>query len=199
MASAMNERRPLKNNLPLAALLFVVLGLTTIGLMVAKGRPDIGTDFAASALLFGVSVLNVTLLIVVLFVLVRNLVRAFLDSRRGVVGARLRLRLVLIFLLMGLLPSVILIFVGASLIRDSSSRWLSFDAAGLADGARAVSTRVEEERVRATRALASSAASELGRRRLVDPAAPLASQGLGLPSDTDIVVILNPKDEAEAI
>ena len=199
MTSAMNERRPLKNNLPLAALLFVILGLTTIGLMMAKGRQDIGTDFAASALLFGVSVINVTLLIVVLFVLVRNLVRAFLDSRRGVVGARLRLRLVLIFLLMGLLPSVILIFVGASLIRDSSSRWLSFDAAGLADGARAVSTRVEEERVRATRALASSAASELGRRRLVDPGAPLASQGLGLPSDTDVVVILNAKDEPEAI
>ncbi len=196
----MIERPPLKNNLPLAAVLFVVLAITSIVLMVAAKRsPDIGTDFAASALLFALSVINLTLILVVLFVLVRNLVRAFLDSRRGVVGARLRLRLVLALLVMGLLPALILIGVGGSLIQDSSSRWLSFDAAGVAGAAQAVAVRVEEERVRAVRALTSSAASELGRRRLKDPTAPLASQGLGLPVDTDLLIVLNAKDEAEAI
>ncbi len=196
----MMERPPLKNNLPLWAVLFVVLAITSIGLLwVAKESPDITTDFAASALLFGLSVVNLTLLLVVLFVLVRNLVRAFLDSRRGVVGARLRLRLVLTLLVMALLPALILIGVGGSLIRDSSSRWLSFDAAGVAGAARAVALRVEEERVRAVRALASSAASELSRRRLKDPRAPLASEGPGLPIDTDLFILLNGKDQAEAV
>ena len=195
----MIERPPLKNNLPLAAFLFVVLGVTSIALSVVARSATIGTDFAASALLFALSVINLTLLLVVLFVLVRNLVRAFLDFRRGVVGARLRLRLVLALLVMGLLPAVILIGVGGSLLRDSSSRWLSFDAAGLAGAAKAVVLRVEEERVRAVRALASSAAAELGRRRLKDPEAPLASQGLGLPTDTDLLIILNAKDETEAV
>ena len=195
----MIERRPLKNNLPLSAVLFVILAITSIGLMVvAKRSPDIGTDFLASALLFGLSVINLTLLLVVLFVLGRNLVRALLDSRRGVVGARLRLRLVLALLVMGMLPSIVLIGVGGSLIQDSTSRWLSFDAAGVAGAARAVSVRVEEERVRAVRALASSAASELSRRRLKDPKAPLASQGLGLPVDTDLLLVVNAKDEIEA-
>ena len=195
----MIERPPLKNNLPLSAVLFVILAITSIGLMVvAKRSPEIGTDFLASALLFALSVINLTLLLVVLFVLIRNLVRAFLDSRRGVVGARLRLRLVLALLVMGLLPALILIGVGGSLIQDSSSRWLSFDAAGVAGAARAVAVRVEEERVRAVRGLASSAASELSRRRLKDPKAPLASQGLGLPVDTDLLLVLNAKDEIEA-
>ena len=195
----MIERPPLKNNLPLAAVLFVILAITSVGLMVvAKQSPDIGTDFAASVLLFALSVVNLTLLLVVLFVLVRNLVRAFLDSRRGVVGARLRLRLVLALLVMGLLPCIILIGVGGSLIRDSSSRWLSFDAAGMAGAARAVAVRVEDERVRAARALASSAASELSRRHVRDPKAPLASQGLGLPVDTDLLLVLNAKNEIEA-
>ncbi|MEO5762176.1 MAG: ATP-binding protein [Vicinamibacteria bacterium] len=195
----MIERPPLKNNLPLAAVLFVVLAITSIGLMVlAKRSPEIGTDFAASALLFGLSVVNLTLLLVVMFVLVRNLVRAFLDSRRGVVGARLRLRLVLALLVMGLLPALVLIGVGASLINDSTSRWLSFDAAGVAGAARTVALRVEDERLRAVRALASAASSELGRRRLKDPEAPLASQGLGLPVDTDLLLILNAKNEIEA-
>ena len=195
----MIERPPLKNNLPLAAVLFVILAISSIGLMVvAKRSPDIGTDFAASVLLFALSVVNLTLLLVVLFVLVRNLVRAFLDSRRGVVGSRLRLRLVLALLVMGLLPSLILIGVGGSLIRDSSSRWLSFDAAGMAGAARAVAGRVEDERVRAARALAASAAAELSRRHLKDPKSPLASQGLGLPVDTDVLLVLNPKNEIEA-
>lgn len=195
----MIERPPLKNNLPLAAVLFVILAITSVGLMwAARQSPDIGADFAASALLFALSVVNLTLLLVVLFVLVRNLVRAFLDSRRGVVGARLRLRLVLALLVMGLLPALILIGVGGSLIHDSSSRWLSFDAAGMAGAARAVAVRVEDERVRSARALASSAASELSRRHLKDPRAPLASQGLGLPVDTDLLLVLNAKNEIQA-
>jgi two-component system, NtrC family, nitrogen regulation sensor histidine kinase NtrY len=196
----MIERPPLKNNLPLATGLFVILAITAIGLtVVARRNPDLGSDFAASVLLFALSVVNLTLLLVVLFVLVRNLVRAFLDSRRGVVGARLRLRLVLALLVMGMIPSIVLIGVGGSLLRDSSSRWLSFDAGGMASAARAVALRLEEERVRSVRALASSAASELARRRLKDPDAPLASQGLGLPNDSDLLIILNARDETEAI
>ena len=77
----MTERTPLKNNLPLAAVLFVILVITSIGLgVVARRSPAIDTDFAAAALLFGLSVINLTLLFVVLFVLVRNLVRAFLED-----------------------------------------------------------------------------------------------------------------------
>ncbi len=196
----MIERPPLKNNLPLATVLFVILVITGIGLSVVASRnPNIGTDFAASVLLFALSVVNLTLLLVVLFVLVRNLVRVFLDSRRGVVGARLRLRLVLALLVMGLIPSIVLIGVGGSLLRDSSSRWLSFDASGMAGAAKAVALRLEEERLRSVRALASSAASELGRRRLKEPDAPLASQGLGLPNDSDLLIILNARDEIEAV
>ena len=196
----MIERPPLKNNLPLAAVLFVILVITGIGLsVVARRNPNIGTDFAASVLLFALSVVNLTLLLVVLFVLIRNLVRVFLDSRRGVVGARLRLRLVLALLVMGLIPSIVLIGVGGSLLRDSSSRWLSFDASGMAGAAKAVALRLEEERLRSVRALASSAAAELGRRRLKEPDAPLASQGLGLPNDNDLLIILNARDEIEAV
>ncbi len=196
----MIERPPLKNNLPLATVLFVILVITGIGLsVVARRNPNIGTDFAASVLLFALSVVNLTLLLVVLFVLIRNLVRVFLDSRRGVVGARLRLRLVLALLVMGLIPSIVLIGVGGSLLRDSSSRWLSFDASGMAGAAKAVALRLEEERLRSVRALASSAAAELGRRRLKEPDAPLASQGLGLPNDSDLLIILNARDEVEAV
>ncbi len=195
----MTERPPLKNNLPLAAVLFVILVITSIGLgVVARRSPAIDTDFAAAALLFGLSVINLTLLFVVLFVLVRNLVRAFLDSRRGVVGARLRLRLVLALLVMGLLPAVVLTGVGGSLLRDSSTRWLTFDAAGMAGVARSVALRVEDERVRAARAFASAAAAELGRRRLQDPGASLASQGLGLPINADLLLILNARDQVVA-
>lgn len=195
----MIERPPLKNNLPLAAALFVILILTSIGLTImARRSPAIDTDFAAAALLFGLSVINLTLLFVVLFVLIRNLVRAFLDSRRGVVGARLRLRLVLALLVMGLLPAMVLIGVGGSLLRDSATRWLTFDAAGMAGAARSVALRMEDERVRAVRAFATAAASELGRRRLQSPSSPLASQSLGLPMDTNLLIIVDARNRPVA-
>lgn len=192
----MKERPPLKNNLPLAAVLFLALATSAAWLLRMRTRsPGPNSDFAASVLLFALSVTNLTLVLVALFVLVRNLVRAFLDSRRGVVGAALRLRLVLTLLVMSLLPALVLIGVGGSLVRDSSSRWLSFDAAGVAGAARAVAVRIEEERVRAVRALASTAASEFARIRLKDPKRPWTSQDLGLPINADLIVIVNARDE----
>ncbi len=63
--------------------------------------------FATSALLFGLTVINFSLLLVLVFVLGRNLVRMLMEWRRGVFGARLRVQLLLVFLLMAVAPSVL--------------------------------------------------------------------------------------------
>ena len=65
-------------------------------LLLRKSR-DFQPTFLASALLFGLTVLNLSLLLVLLFVLGRNLVRILMEWRRGVFGARLRVQLLLVF------------------------------------------------------------------------------------------------------
>ena len=85
-------------------------------LLLRKSR-DFQPTFLASALLFGLTVLNLSLLLVLLFVLVRNLVRMLMEWRRGVFGARFRVQLLLVFLLMAIAPSMLILLVGSDLIR----------------------------------------------------------------------------------
>src|SRR5579862_1411364 len=85
-------------------------------------------DFLASVLLYGLTVSNLTLLLILVFVLGRNLVRALMERRRKILGARFRMRLVLVFLLMALAPSVLIVLVGSDLIRQTVDRWFNVDA-----------------------------------------------------------------------
>src|SRR6185503_7451128 len=103
----MPTRPPFRNNARLVLLctagaLFLLFG---VQLLVRKSR-DFSPDFLASVLLYGLTVLNIGLLVVLVLVLGRNLVRMVMERRRKVLGARLRMRLLLVFLLMAVGPSV---------------------------------------------------------------------------------------------
>ena len=96
-------------------------------LLLRKSR-DFQPDFLASALLYGLTVLNFSLLLVLVFVLGRNLVRMLMEWRRGVFGARLRVQLLLVFLLMAIAPSLLILLVGSDLLRQTVDRWFNVDA-----------------------------------------------------------------------
>jgi two-component system nitrogen regulation sensor histidine kinase NtrY len=96
-------------------------------LLLRKSR-DFQPDYLASVLLFGLTVLNLSILLVLVFVLGRNLVRMLVEWRRGVFGARLRVQLLLVFLLMAVAPSMLILLVGSDLIRQTVDRWFNVDA-----------------------------------------------------------------------
>jgi len=50
-----------------------------------------------------------------------------MERRRGVLGARLRMRLLLVFLLIALVPAILLVFVGSDIIQQAVDRWFSVD------------------------------------------------------------------------
>src|SRR5213083_2318247 len=122
------DRPSFRNNarLVLAATLGALAFFLSFEALLRKSR-DFSPDFLASVLLYGLTVLNLTLLLVLLFVLGRNLVRVLLERRRGVLGARLRMQLLLVFLLMAVAPSVLLIFWGSDLIQQTVDRWFNVD------------------------------------------------------------------------
>jgi two-component system nitrogen regulation sensor histidine kinase NtrY len=103
------------------AVLFAVLAV--IGLW----TPEVSlTDAQASSVLFFfVSNLNIVLLILLLFLVVRNLVKLVLERRRGIVGARLRTRLVLAFVGLSLIPTIMLFFVAEGFISRTIDNWFS--------------------------------------------------------------------------
>ena len=84
-------RQRIQNNARLVAA--ITAGLLLVFLvaeLVLRKSQDFQTEFLASAVLFGLTVLNFSLLLVLVFVLGRNLVRMLMEWRRGVFGARLR-------------------------------------------------------------------------------------------------------------
>jgi two-component system nitrogen regulation sensor histidine kinase NtrY len=137
-------------------------------LLLRKSR-DFQPDFAASALLFGLTVINISILLVLVFVLGRNLVRMLMEWRRGVFGARLRVQLLLVFLLMATAPSLLLLLVGSDLIRQTVDRWFNVDAERMLVSSQALGSALESSALESSRVHARLLAREIEARGLLGP------------------------------
>ena len=129
-------------------------------LLLRKSR-DFQPDFLASALLYGLTVLNFSLLLVLVFVLGRNLVRMLMEWRRGVFGARLRVQLLLVFLLMAIAPSLLILLVGSDLLRQTVDRWFNVDAERMLSSSQSLGLAVDNGALETSRVHARQLASEI--------------------------------------
>jgi len=152
----------------LASTVAVLAVFLVIEILLRKSR-DFSPDFLASVLLYGLTVLNLTLLLVLVFVLGRNLVRVLLERRRGVLGARFRLRLVLVFILMAVAPASLMLVVGSDLIQQTVDRWFNVDVERILSSSQALGTALREAAAERSRVHAESLAREIQARGLVEP------------------------------
>jgi two-component system nitrogen regulation sensor histidine kinase NtrY len=81
--------------------------------------------FSTSIIAFALINLNVILLLLLLFLTVRNLVKLLFERKKSIMGAKLRTKLVLAFVSLSLLPTVILFFVSVQFISSSIEYWFS--------------------------------------------------------------------------
>jgi two-component system nitrogen regulation sensor histidine kinase NtrY len=162
-------RQRFQNNarLVLAVTGGALLVFLTIEVLLRKSR-DFSPDFLASVLLYGLTVLNLTLLLILIWLLGRNLVRVLMERRRGVLGARFRSRLVLVFLLMAVAPSLLLIVVGSDLIQQTIDRWFNVDVERILSSSQALGTALRESVADRSRIHARALARELGTRGLLE-------------------------------
>ncbi len=162
-------RERFQNNVRLVAA--VTLGLLLVfalAELLLRKSGDFQPTFLASALLFGLTVLNLSLLLVLLFVLGRNLVRILMEWRRGVFGARLRVRLLLVFLLMAVAPSMLLLLVGSDLIRQTVDRWFNVDVERLLSSSQALGSALDASAAGTSRVHARVLAREIELRGLLN-------------------------------
>jgi two-component system nitrogen regulation sensor histidine kinase NtrY len=69
--------------------------------------------------------LNILLIILCLFLVMRNIFKLLLERRRGIPGAKLRSKLVLAFVALSLIPTMLLFFVSAGFITNSIENWFN--------------------------------------------------------------------------
>ncbi|MGD2126760.1 MAG: ATP-binding protein [Desulfobacteraceae bacterium] len=108
----------------IASLILVISFLTTY---LGINFFDLGFDLpiANSILVFALIDINVILLLLLLFLTMRNLVKLFFERKKGIMGSKLRTKLVLAFVTLSLLPTIILFFVSVQFISTSIEYWFN--------------------------------------------------------------------------
>jgi len=112
---------------PRRELLWTVLSTLLFSgfVLLAWWAPDtaLGNSLSGDLTFFLILNLSIVFLIVLVFLVGRNIVRLTIDRRRGLFGSRLRTRLVLLFVGMSLAPSLILVVVARGFLNEAIDTW----------------------------------------------------------------------------
>lgn len=102
-------------------LLIIVLTGAEISLARLSGNVPIWNNI----LIFGFINIISLLIILLIYLVCRNLAKLFLERRHNAIGAKLRTKLVLAFVGLSLLPTMLLFFVSAGFITNSIGNWFN--------------------------------------------------------------------------
>ena len=109
-------------------ILIIVIILVVVLLTFVETRTiRFGTDIPVSnaILMFTLININLLLLILLIFLVFRNLVKLLYDRRRKVMGAKLRTRLVVAFIVLTIVPTGVLFFFSINFITSSIEFWFN--------------------------------------------------------------------------
>ena len=102
-------------------LLIIALTATEIHLTRLSSEVPMGNKI----LIFGLINIITLLIILLIYLVCRNLAKLLLERRRNVIGAKLRTKLVLAFVGLSLIPTMLLFFVSAGFITNSIENWFN--------------------------------------------------------------------------
>ncbi len=87
--------------------------------------PEVSTEYSLSnnIAFFLLLNINIILLILLIFLVVRNLVKLIFERKKGILGSRLRVRLVLAFVALSLVPTLLLFVSAGGFVTRSFERW----------------------------------------------------------------------------
>lgn len=114
-----------------------------------------GIDAPSRWGLLALGLTNLLAIMSLLFIVARSLLKVYFERRSGILGSRIRTRLVVAFLTVGILPSLLLYLVGKDFISQNIDRWFRPDTVRvLHDGGRLAEAYREEVRKRVQLGLA---------------------------------------------
>jgi two-component system nitrogen regulation sensor histidine kinase NtrY len=116
------EVRRRRNELIIIGIISVLIViLTTIEMKI----PQVGETIpiANNVIIFSLININIILILLLIFLVIRNLVKLIFERKRKVLGARLRTKLVVAFISLSLVPTVLLFLVAVGFITNSVEHW----------------------------------------------------------------------------
>jgi len=126
----------------------VLLSLTALAIFVATLAYILNESVALESLgisqedtlasnigLFALININVVVVMVLVFLVAKNIIKLLLDRRNNILGSRLRTRLVVAFVGLSLIPTVLLLFVAKGILESVLQGWFSPQISAAVDGA----------------------------------------------------------------
>jgi len=120
--SDMEERRR-RTRLIIVAVGGLVAVLTAVQVLIQELR--FPSPIPSNILIFALVNVNLILLILLIVLLFRNLFKIYLERRNNLLGSKFRVKLVVTFLSLALLPAALLFLVASNLITTSVDSWFN--------------------------------------------------------------------------
>jgi two-component system nitrogen regulation sensor histidine kinase NtrY len=149
----------------LTAFAVVAFALFETRLPQFSGSGSLGTD-AVLVLLIN---LNLILLVLLVFLVGRNIVKLILDRRRRIMGSHLRTRLVVAFVGIALLPATMLFLVAQVFLSNSIEGWFDGQVERALEGSLDVAHAYYQDLAVTSLGFAREAAKELSQNGLLKP------------------------------
>ncbi len=88
-------------------------------------KVDITLPVSSDILIFALTNLNVLLVLLMLFLVLRNLAELFFESKQNVLGSKLKTKLVISFISLSLIPTILLFFIALQFVSTSMDYWFN--------------------------------------------------------------------------
>ena len=116
-------RRRKRERIIIVITVFVVLVLSFLEYQLF--RTETILPASNNVLIYGLININVILIILLIFLIIRNVVKLIFERRHGVIGSKLRTKLVAAFVSLSLIPTVLLFLVSINFLSYSIDSWFS--------------------------------------------------------------------------
>lgn len=118
------KRRKRERTIILAIIVLVIaLTLALVYIVGLKGQALLPQN----VLVLSIININALLLLLLIFLVVRNVVKLFFERKKGILGSKLRTKLVVAFVGLSLVPTLILFWVAIGFITNTIENWFSFE------------------------------------------------------------------------
>jgi two-component system nitrogen regulation sensor histidine kinase NtrY len=163
-----DERRRRKRERIIIVAIIIVVALLTL---VESRIINFGAAFPISntILMFILININMLLLILLIFLVFRNLVKLLYERKRRVMGSKLRTKLVIAFVALTLLPTIILFFFSINFITNSIEFWFNVPVEQALDNSLRVGQQLYRRAEESNQFYLERIAYQIDTKKLIDP------------------------------
>jgi len=152
-----------ENRFLVGAFLFLMVLSVGAFYLLQRAQQTSPEELTNRLLLFILWYLDISLILILSFILLRNVVRLAVERRSGVLGSRFRTKLVLTYVGLTFVPVILIFLIATNLLQGSIDRWFSAPVETILRGGAEVTVQVRELIEDHLQRQAAVASEELGR------------------------------------